>query len=1294
MDNTQIINFSEFANDTINGIQVTDTFDTWRKKTNGLIEKVIDVDQRLVPFYSPLDNKPTVVFINEKQTITGTKTFAAGSKEDPILKVGDRGIYNNGYGICVDNLVVESLDVTGIKVKLGNASYLLPTTDPVENSILTKTGNRLSWENYNTIVDIVKQEGTVKILTTNEILPVGTIVSHSVNVAPNKWLACNGTRFRGGDYPDLAKTILNTYGNIYTTLTGSTQASQVRYSDNYYYTLPNIEGKYIIKAERDDVVNTIINRGNAISFLNEAGDHISSIDMLTGGTTALQLNYDHTLKVNENREIGIAIDSISEKELQINCVTPDKLSMGGPSWDAVTSELFVGTDPTTRKRVATEDYITQLLSRKGSSNKLAERYSSSRYTSAGSNLDFCYISDSGTIIINGDNTGNRFGYADKYAHTELHLPNNRIADKLYVLYDSIAVLDTVGELWFMGQNRYNMYNCVPNPGTTVKEWTKAFTPLYSYSANNKIARVITSSEPLQTSTLAVVDTSNRLWIAGRNRFGVNGNLSTTSTSSKIQGETTPVLDGASVDEVILVGGDAVAPGGTAQAYETILVITSAGQLKVAGYGKQGLRGDGTDSDSYTSFNNNTSIVYNGSPINLVGCKLFATGQGLNQTVYLLAENGSLLYSWGSGGLIGNGQASSIIYKTPQLVWNANDSSPSNSAYKRIIDKVYTTNHSAVAATYILCQTLRTVAPLGASLGISGSSSTQAGMSVAMSDDGATIVFGGAAGKSNCKVAVYKLVGSTWQQKGPLLSAPTGANESFGACVAISGNGNIVAVSSPDYSTSGSSINPNGAVRLYEYREIDNIWVQVGNTIIGDRTERLGMYDGTVSLSNDGTVLAIGAPYYTKYIDSSLYTHYGRVKIYKLNGTTWSPHGGTTEGRGIISVSNRYDYFGYAIKLSSDGTRIAISAPGNNGNINNVRLRNWLEAFFYRRWWVRDYWGDNRGAIRVFSLNGTSWEQLGSTIYGNPYEEIGRTLSLSHNGTTLAYSARKTNTSTAVRVNRLVDQTWQQLGLDISSGANGNDFGASIAMNSTGSVVAISAPDSSSSLTGKPSGRVTLFGLSGKSWFRVADNIDGTYNSSSEDFGASIALSTNGTRLLVGAPGINSVKAYTVSNYTTTANSVNPQISELWCMGANTNGKFGGAQGANTDNRFIETELSSNYLINDFWCGNGYSKNTVNFIKALNKNDSKYYLLAAGENSNFETGVGSNSQLNTFTVVNLSSDIVEKIIDVQTVSNYKGDGKYTVLHLDDGRLYFTGHNKYMIDPNLPHLFYRSHFTRIK
>ena len=68
-------------------------------------------------------------------------------------------------------------------------------------------------------------------------------------------------------------------------------------------------------------------------------------------------------------------------------------------------------------------------------------------------------------------------------------------------------------------------------------------------------------------------------------------------------------------------------------------------------------------------------------------------------------------------------------------------------------------------------------------------------------------------------------------------------------------------------------------------------------------------------------------------------------------------------------------------------------------------------------------------------------------------------------------------------------------------------------------------------------------------------------------------------------------------------------------------------------------------------------------------------------------------MNVWTRLNLSSEIVEKIVDIQCVSPY-GSEDYTVLLLDDGSLYFSGYNAYMIDPNLPNNAYRTDFTRIK
>ena len=88
-----------------------------------------------------------------------------------------------------------------------------------------------------------------------------------------------------------------------------------------------------------------------------------------------------------------------------------------------------------------------------------------------------------------------------------------------------------------------------------------------------------------------------------------------------------------------------------------------------------------------------------------------------------------------------------------------------------------------------------------------------------------------------------------------------------------------------------------------------------------------------------------------------------------------------------------------------------------------------------------------------------------------------------------------------------------------------------------------------------------------------------------------------------------------------------------------------------------------------------------------------YLFAVGSNTKYESGLGNNTVLNTWTRLNLQSHVVDRIINIQSVSPYGGED-YTILHLDDGTLYFAGYNSYMIDPNLPNNGYRTDFTRIK
>ena len=190
------------------------------------------------------------------------------------------------------------------------------------------------------------------------------------------------------------------------------------------------------------------------------------------------------------------------------------------------------------------------------------------------------------------------------------------------------------------------------------------------------------------------------------------------------------------------------------------------------------------------------------------------------------------------------------------------------------------------------------------------------------------------------------------------------------------------------------------------------------------------------------------------------------------------------------------------------------------------------------------------------------------------------------------------------------------------------------------------------------------------------------------FGGAIALSSTGSNVLVAAPSWSSNRGRVRSIGFVSS----PIISyEIWCAGKNTGNKFS-LTGDSTTWRQMGP-LPTGYQIKEFWPGNGYYSDNVNFVKAYRPEDNMNYLFVVGSNTKYESGLGNNTVLNTWTRLNLQSHVVDRIINIQSVSPYGGED-YTILHLDDGTLYFAGYNSYMIDPNLPNNGYRTDFTRIK
>lgn len=194
-----------------------------------------------------------------------------------------------------------------------------------------------------------------------------------------------------------------------------------------------------------------------------------------------------------------------------------------------------------------------------------------------------------------------------------------------------------------------------------------------------------------------------------------------------------------------------------------------------------------------------------------------------------------------------------------------------------------------------------------------------GQSVACSDDGLTFAAGapykGPNGKG--KVRVFSMVGGNWIQKGQGIEGEA-ETDWFGSAVALSGDGNRLAVGAPH------NLGYKGHVRVYEYAS--GSWTQMGGDIDGEAFSDESGY--AVALSDDGTRVAIGAP---KNDGSAIGA--GHVRVFKWEGGTWGQVGADIDGEAWGDAS------GFSLGMSDDGTTMVIGAPESDaGGTNSGQAR--------------------------------------------------------------------------------------------------------------------------------------------------------------------------------------------------------------------------------------------------------------------------------------------------------------------------------------------------------------------
>ena len=359
---------------------------------------------------------------------------------------------------------------------------------------------------------------------------------------------------------------------------------------------------------------------------------------------------------------------------------------------------------------------------------------------------------------------------------------------------------------------------------------------------------------------------------------------------------------------------------------------------------------------------------------------------------------------------------------------------------------------------------------------------QSGYSVAMSADGSRIAIGALYNDDNGNDAgQVRVLGVQDSPDAPTITGQIGsdidgetADDKSGYSVAMSADGTRIAIGAPYNDSNGDSA---GHVRIYTWN--GTTWTQTGADINGKAAnDRSGW---SVAMSADGSRIAIGA-----IGNDDNGNNAGQVRIYTWDGTTWTQTGDDINGKTANEMSGR------SVAMSADGSRIAIGARDNDDN------------------------GGNAGQVRIYIWDGTTWTQTGDDINGETGDISGQSVAMSADGSRIAIGGPwndKSSGAGQVRIYTWNGTTWMQTGADINGETADDNSGWSVAMSADGSRIAIGADGNDGN--GDAAGHVRIYTWNGTTWTQTGDDING--ETASNGSGWSVAMSADGSRIAIGAP---------------------------------------------------------------------------------------------------------------------------------------------------------------------------------
>jgi hypothetical protein len=249
---------------------------------------------------------------------------------------------------------------------------------------------------------------------------------------------------------------------------------------------------------------------------------------------------------------------------------------------------------------------------------------------------------------------------------------------------------------------------------------------------------------------------------------------------------------------------------------------------------------------------------------------------------------------------------------------------------------------------------------------------------------------------------------------------------------------------------------------------------------------------SVALSANGSTAVIGA--------RTEKSGDGAAWVFTRTGATWKEQAELTGGE-----ESAPSLFGSSVALSSSGNTALIGGTQDNGT---------------------------KGAAWVFTRSGEKWTQQGTKLTGSEESsdaEFGESVALSAEGNiALIGGPRESTGFGAVWAFSRSGEKWIQQGAKLTAsgeaceGGEGGGFGWSVALSAEGNTAIIGAPFEEEQIAkdscgGGEIGSFYEFTRSGEKWTQHGEKVRGSGEAGEGQFGFSVALSAEGSTVLIGAP---------------------------------------------------------------------------------------------------------------------------------------------------------------------------------